>query len=100
MTIKWPPKTPPEIPPEISHAARNNSLVIFVGAGTSKLMGCPSWEGLANNVLQETVRKRKLNYGELRELSILDPKKKFCIHSFSSFTLSSFNCGESEPTLA
>ena len=41
----------PTLPDEIKDAALDNRLVLFVGAGASRLLDCPSWEGMADSVL-------------------------------------------------
>lgn len=38
----------PEIPEPIKEASRNGCLVVFVGAGVSKIVGCPTWEEFAH----------------------------------------------------
>ncbi|MDR0912904.1 MAG: SIR2 family protein [Methanobrevibacter sp.] len=41
----------PEIPKGIKTALRKNNLVVFLGAGVSRLLGCASWEELAKNLV-------------------------------------------------
>ncbi len=48
---------PPEIPPAIKEAYGGKKLVLFIGAGVSRLVGYPDWEGFANEAL-ETIRLR------------------------------------------
>ncbi|MAJ86322.1 MAG: hypothetical protein CL687_05150 [Candidatus Pelagibacter sp.] len=42
----------PDLPPEIKTAIKENKLAIFVGAGVSRILGCDSWEQLANNLVE------------------------------------------------
>ena len=37
----------PEIPATLREAAQVGTLIPFIGAGVSRLAGCPSWEQLA-----------------------------------------------------
>lgn len=68
-----------EIPPEIENAAQSGELVVFVGAGISRLIDCPSWDGFADKVLQQLVPKG-IDHYELSQINnIKDPKKKLSI---------------------
>lgn len=69
----------PELPEEIIQAAPNGNLVLFVGAGTSMLLGLPSWKGMARSQLEFLRKKGALNFSELDQLSHLDPKKQLSI---------------------
>lgn len=69
----------PELPEEISQAALNGSLVLFVGAGASKLVNLPNWNELAWKVLNDLCCEGCLNYSELEQLKGLDPKKLLSI---------------------
>lgn len=69
----------PVIPPEIENAAQSGELVIFVGAGISRLINCPSWDGFADQVLDQLV-PAGIDYYELSQIkSISDPKKRLSI---------------------
>ena len=67
------------IPPEITDAAKTGHLVLFVGAGVSRLLKLPSWDDLANKQLKHLYENDCLNYSEKEQLKILDPKKKLSI---------------------
>lgn len=69
----------PELPDEIIQAALDGDLVLFVGAGTSRLLGLPSWEGMAHQQLEHLRTKGVLNYSELEQLGGLEPKKQLSI---------------------
>jgi hypothetical protein len=66
-------------PDEIIQAGLSGELVFFVGAGASMLLGLPSWSGLASKVLEELRDNQFLNFSELEQLKILDPKKQLSI---------------------
>lgn len=69
----------PIIPKEIENAAQSGELVVFVGAGISRLVECPTWNGFADKILDQLVPDG-INYYELSQIkSIPDPKKKLSI---------------------
>jgi hypothetical protein len=41
----------PDCPPKIIDSYREGNLCLFIGAGVSRLAGCPSWEQLCRNIL-------------------------------------------------
>ncbi|HEY6171345.1 MAG TPA: SIR2 family protein [Candidatus Kapabacteria bacterium] len=64
----------PEIPHKIKEAYEADNLVVFVGAGVSKLIGCPSWRELSEKVVRDCATN--LSYRESESLlQIVDPKK-------------------------
>ena len=69
----------PDLPEEIVQAALDGNLVLFVGAGTSRLLGLPSWGGMAHRQLEYLRERGALNYSELDQLSELDAKKQLSI---------------------
>ena len=69
----------PDLPPRIVRAALDGDLVLFVGAGVSRLLQLPSWDGMAKRQLESLREKGALNYSELEQLSSLDPKKQLSI---------------------
>lgn len=69
-----------EIPAEILNAGLSGELVFFVGTGVSRLLGLPSWNGLALEALDDLRNNGFLNYSELEQLKELrDPKKQLSI---------------------
>jgi hypothetical protein len=74
-----------EVPPvreQVLKAAQSGQLVIFVGAGVSRLVGGPSWEALADDLLKQLAEKNeltRLSYAELEQLKCLEPKKRISI---------------------
>ncbi len=69
----------PKLPDEIIQAGLNGELVLFVGAGMSKLLELPSWKELAQNVLKSLQEKGCLDFSELEQLEGLEPKKQLSI---------------------
>lgn len=80
MTNTWPPPVP-SILPEIQQAAKECNLIIFVGAGVSQLMGCPSWSELADAALHDLAKIGLISFGDVRQLALLDAKKRLTIAS-------------------
>jgi hypothetical protein len=69
----------PIIREEIKNAAQSGELVVFVGAGVSRLVDCPTWEDFADKILIQLVPKG-IDYYELSQIqAISDPKKKLSI---------------------
>ena len=69
----------PTLPDEIKDAALDNRLVLFVGAGASRLLDCPSWEGMADSALNALATDEIISFGDIARLSGLDAKKKLSI---------------------
>lgn len=61
----------PKIPREIIDAINNEKLVIFIGAGVSRLVGCQSWWDLAKNLINKCY-----NTKDERGNSIINYKEK------------------------
>ena len=69
----------PDVPPEVENAAQSGELVVFVGAGVSRLIKCPSWDGFADSVLGQLV-PAGIDHYELSQIkNIADPKKRLSI---------------------
>jgi len=69
----------PSIPEELVDAAASGMLVVFIGAGISRLVGCPSWNEFASAVLNQ-LTPDIINYHEKSLIdSIPDPRKKLSI---------------------
>ena len=80
--MKDPLEIIPPIPEEVLEAAKNGRLVLFVGAGASMMVGMPSWGQLANAALNSLVEQDYIDYAELDQLKMLDPKKQLSIAEF------------------
>jgi len=64
-----------DIPKQILDAAHFGKLVVFVGAGASRLVGGNSWAGYANNKLAYLQEKKYISFYEKEKLSSLPPRK-------------------------
>jgi hypothetical protein len=68
--------------PEILEAVNNENLVIFIGAGVSRLIGCKGWDQLAQSLVNKCFLTKKgdgsscINYKERETLSHYRDHKK------------------------
>ncbi|MFQ3675018.1 MAG: SIR2 family protein [Endomicrobiia bacterium] len=69
----------PEVPKEILVAASNGKLVLFIGAGVSRIIGCPSWQDFSINYLRYVYENKLINYYEYENLAKLQPRKLLSI---------------------
>lgn len=72
----------PPIPTAIKTAASKGRLIIFIGAGASRILGCPSWKELAEKYLDAIRDAGKINhfvYERLKEVGQRDPRKLLTI---------------------
>ena len=69
----------PDVQSEILKAASRGKLVVFVGAGVSRIIGCPSWKEFALLQLKELREKGAINYYEYSNLKMLDARKLLSI---------------------
>ena len=69
----------PQIPEGLRQAAQRGKLVVFVGAGVSKLAGCPDWAEFADAALLDIVQQGILSHGQLDQVSHLHPRVKLSI---------------------
>ncbi len=70
----------PELEPEIITAAKEGSLVLFIGAGISKMAGHPSWNDFADAVVGQLVTNKVINHYEKEMINALaDPRKRLSI---------------------
>jgi len=75
----------PTIPEEIEQAALDGKLILFVGAGVSRLLGCPSWDGLADAVLKELAKSEVITFGDIQSLKGVEAKKKLSVATQIAF---------------
>jgi hypothetical protein len=69
----------PSIPQALREAAARRTLIPFVGAGASKLAGCPGWREFADGALKDLVEAGRLGYAQLEQLKDLGPRLKLSI---------------------
>jgi len=66
----------PSVPDGLREAARRGLLVPFIGAGVSRLAGCPSWVDFADAVLRSLIQAGKFSYSQLDQIRNLNPRVK------------------------
>lgn len=66
-------------PEEVIQAGLDGSLILFIGAGVSRLLELPSWNELALCVLKDLRNQSLLNYSEIDQLKSLDAKTQLSI---------------------
>lgn len=69
----------PDLPAGLREAAQRAKLIPFVGAGASKIAGCPNWNEFADRALQFFVEKGKFSHAQLSQISHLHPRVKLSI---------------------
>lgn len=72
-------KEVPDIDQEILRAASRGKLVLFIGAGVSQIIGCPSWKEFALLQLKDLREKGAINFYEFKNLESLDARKLLSI---------------------
>lgn len=69
----------PPLPLGLKEAALRGTLIPFVGAGASRLAGCPNWVEFADRTLRYFVEQGKFSHGQLAQLSQQHPRVKLSI---------------------
>jgi hypothetical protein len=69
----------PPVPDGLREAAQRGNLVPFIGAGASRLAGCPSWAELADAALKSLVRDGRFTYSQLDQIRTLHPRIKLSL---------------------
>ena len=69
----------PIIPAALRQSALQKSLVPFIGAGVSKLAGCPGWEEFSNATLDFFVKNGKLSHAQLDQISSVSSRVKLSL---------------------
>jgi len=69
----------PPLPPGLKEAALRGTLIPFIGAGASRLAGCPNWIEFADGALRYFVDQGKFSHGQLAQLSQQHPRVKLSI---------------------
>jgi len=65
--------------PEIIKAAREGRLIIFIGAGVSKLIDVPLWSEFAKDRLDTIYNQNMIDFRTYKDLLKLDPRKLLTI---------------------
>lgn len=66
----------PVINQEIIDAINNRSLVVFIGAGVSRLAGCQGWNELAKSLISKCFDKNIISFKEMESLNLNSNSKK------------------------
>lgn len=69
----------PSVPDALREAAQLGRLIPFVGAGASRLAGCPNWAEFADGALACFVNRGKFTYAQLAQISGLNPRVKLSL---------------------
>jgi hypothetical protein len=78
------PTTEIVIPTGLVEAAERGTLVPFIGAGVSRLAGCPSWLQFADRVIDVLVSDRVLSPAQRSQLAGLTPRLKLSVAQLAS----------------
>lgn len=68
-------KDVPDIPQELFRSARDGRLVLFIGAGVSRIIGCPSWQRLSITLAKKLWEDRKIDFYTYKRLEALEARK-------------------------
>jgi len=71
--------TIPALPPGLREAALKGTLIPFIGAGASRLAGCPNWTEFADGALRFFVTQGKINHSQFDQLARQPPRIKLSI---------------------
>lgn len=69
----------PPIPDGLREAALIGKLIPFIGAGASRLAGCPGWSEFADGALRQLIDKGKFTHSQLDQVKHLSPRIKLSI---------------------
>ena len=69
----------PEMSAGLREAAQQGRLVPFVGAGASRIAGCPGWGDFADRSLRALISAGKLNFAQFDQIAHLPPRVKLSI---------------------
>jgi len=69
----------PEVPKGVREAAQRGILIPFIGAGVSRIAGCPGWEQFANGALEWLIANGQFSYSQLDQIRQLNPRVKLSL---------------------
>jgi hypothetical protein len=69
----------PQVPEGLREAAQRGILIPFIGAGVSRLAGCPSWTEFADAALRWLIFDGKFTYSQLDQIRQLHPRVKLSL---------------------
>jgi SIR2-like domain len=69
----------PQVPDGLREAAQRGILIPFIGAGVSRLAGCPDWAQFADGALQWLIERGAFSYAQLDQIRHLNPRVKLSL---------------------
>jgi hypothetical protein len=69
----------PDLPKGLREAALRGTLIPFVGAGASRIAGCPDWTEFADGALSFFIAQGKFSHSQLDQIKHLNPRVKLSI---------------------
>ena len=69
----------PQVPDGLREASKRGILIPFIGAGVSRLAGCPSWAEFADAALRWLIQDGKFTYSQLDQIRYLHPRVKLSL---------------------
>ena len=69
----------PQVPEGLREAAQRGILIPFIGAGVSRLAGCPDWAQFADGALKWLINNGKFSYAQLDQIGHLNPRVKLSL---------------------
>lgn len=69
----------PAVSEGVLRASSQGRLVVFIGAGVSRIIGCPSWDEFAQKVLKYLYDNKCVNFHEFENLYKLNSRKLLSI---------------------
>jgi hypothetical protein len=69
----------PTVPDGLREAALIGKLILFIGAGASRLAGCPGWADFADGALRQLIDKGKFTHSQFDQIKHLSARIKISI---------------------
>lgn len=69
----------PETPGTLAEAAQHGTLIPFIGAGVSRLAGCPNWTEFADGALHQLIVAGKFSHAQLAHLEGISHRVKLSL---------------------
>ena len=69
----------PVVPPGLREASQVGVLIPFVGAGASRLAGCPGWGDFADGALRWLIEHAMFSYSKFDQIRHLNPRVKLSL---------------------
>jgi hypothetical protein len=69
----------PDVPSGLREAAQRGILVPFIGAGASRIAGCPGWNEFADKSIATFMAEGKFSHAQFAQIQSLSPRIKLSI---------------------